>query len=349
MSRLPTILYLNAWDSEDYGVQYLYDGLCDLLGWQQVIDWPSNPYLHKRPFEERDYDADLGWPDHHFHEHHIRDLLRAGAIDLVVLSSARTLALGTALQLLPWLGSVQAFVALDMEDSREANAWQMPESLRSGLRVLFKREWTIDSAQQGPPGLPILPLPFAYPRSRMVGLAKPDDGPLVFYHACDWGWESDSPRHRMVRALQERFGERADVGLSSCTDKVWTNRLSNGDYHLRLWRSRIGVAVNQGGGSDNNRYWETVAHGCVLVSDRPRHEIPDNFVDGQEAFFYATPEEAVEIIARLDADPALYERVRQAGMAKFDAHHTTLARATYLLNGITNALLATGQRPRWWV
>lgn len=346
LNKIPAVLYLNAWDGEDYGVQQIYDGLCDLVGWRNVIDWPQNPYLHKSPFIERQYDADLHWPTHHFQEYEIRDLLAARQFDLIVISSTRMVALGAVHQLRHWFSDTP-IILLDMEDSENLNAGVgvVDPEVAESVIALFKREW---KPKHYDVQVPVLPLPFSYPRSRATGLMKPAAGPLVFYRANDWGWKEDSPRHRMVRALKEKFGDQADVGLSSCTNKVWTNRLSVSEYHNRLWASRIGVAVNADGGSDNNRYWETVANGCVLVSDKPRHEIPNNFEHGTEAFFYETIEEACEIIDMLSRDHGgLRQRVAAAGFAKFMQYHTTAARAAYMLEQTLAQMAAMGRKPGW--
>lgn len=344
LSRPPRVLFISAWDGQDYGCGWMLDGLCELLGWRNVIEWPHNPYHHLPPLQIRQYDSELHYPRQFWDESEIRDILRAGGIDLVVLSSTRMVALGTYRQLEPWLHcSTTGLVVLDMEDSRELNCRALfPTDML--VRAVFKREWyPID---YGVP-VPVLPLPFSYPASRAVApWQKPIAGPLVFYHAHDWGWAPDSPRHRMAAALRERFGEDADVGLSE-EGGTRQGRLSNVEYHQRLAGAKIAVALNEGGGSDNNRYWESVAHGCVLVSDQPRHGIPDNFVDGQEAFFYQSIEHAVEIIARLAEDDALRLRVATAGFAKFWNTHTTAGRARYLLQSVAELCLANHYAPPW--
>ncbi len=352
ITRSPRVLFINDWSSEDYGVQWMFDGLCDLLGWNHVIEWPFNPYHHLSQFEPRGYDSELSYPRQFLDECQIVEMLKALLIDVVVISSGRTMTQETAFHLAPWLASATTGIAvLDMEDNSTltVEAYEQHHDLRPALRAIFKRE--AQAADLHRP-VPVHPLPFSYPRSRVQSVwPKDDDAPLVFYHAHDWGWANDSPRHRMVRALSERFGSLADVGLSCETrapGEPPPGRLDGEEYHRRLGRARIGIALNEGGGSDNNRYWETVAHGCVLVSDRPRHEIPDNFIDGEEAFFYYSIEEALDICARLQADPVLCERVAAAGVRKLLACHTTAARAFYLLRKTAEAYIAyTGKYPSW--
>lgn len=330
------ILFINDWGTEDLGSQWAYDGLCELLGWEQVIDWPSNRYCHAPQDEEPSNDSHLSWPERRFHEWEIRDLLMADRIDLVIIDSARDIAHGTAMQLRHWFGrSRLGVVLLDLEDYRHLTVTrylEVPE-IRQHVVLIGKRELMPDFARVTA-GIPIVPVPFSYPATRQYTPARPANAPLVFYHAHDWGWDADSPRHRLIRVLNRiraECGFLIDAGLSEEASRV--GRVPVREYRARLRAARCGIALNARGGSDNNRYWETVAAGCVLISDRPRHVIPDNFVDGEEAFFVDefTMETLRPLLQALAADPARAHRVAAAGQAKWLAQHTTAARMRTLL------------------
>jgi hypothetical protein len=353
-ARPPRVLFVASWDTEDIGVQRVFDGFVDICGAENVIPWPHNPYLHRHASAPVFHDSDCNVPEKFLHEWQVVSLLRRRIIDLVVLSSERLIAEATAYTFRYWLELAQTgVVVLDCEDTTDLRVKGLFEKASEGLRrsliCIGKRELMSPMTFEVPGQerhVPVIPCPFSYPERLMVPPSdKPPDGPLVFYRAHDWGWELDSPRHKMVHALREAFGERADANLSS--EKHRTGRLSPEEYRTRMRSAKIAVAVNEKGGSDNNRYWEAVAAGCVLVSDHPRHIIPRNFVDKEEAFFYTTPEEAVEIIRELDSNPDVRRAVAEAGQAKMRAAHTTRARVMQILGAVVEIQYRKGIDVGW--
>lgn len=332
--RQPRILFIAATDGEDYGVQGLYDGLCDYLRAENVVEWPTCPFHHWPLWTQRTYDSQCNWPEVLYRESDVRAMLIAGQIDYVFVSSGRQPAASAALCLAPWFDHSRYGVMLfDLEDHGHMDAidpyFSVPQIDRN-VRLVFKREVSLGTKLECP--VPISPIPFGYPRSRAYPphLKRPD-AKLVFFHANGWHWEDDqSIRGPLVRALKSRFGDQADVGISECSNGNWDGRMMPDEYMDRLRACRIGISV-RGAGSDTNRYWETPAAGCVLVSDRPTHLIPDNFIQGKEAFFYDTVDEAIAIIEDLQANPAKLAAVAQAGYEKWMERHTTLARARFVL------------------
>lgn len=328
------VLFISDPNTPDYGAQYLFDGFCDLLGPEHVVEWPHNPYHHVAPGAEMS-GAELSWPTRSWRSEDVRELLSAGAIDLIVMSSVRVGAMRAAEDFGIWLAcSKRGMVVCDFDDAEPLTCTAALPRLRefAPVTAVFKRELLPGRDY----GVEVLPLPFGYPRGRIVTDAiRADDAPIVFYRAHDWGWPADSIRHRMVQALRDAFGNRADVGLSEeqrAAGLKAPGRLSVADYRRRLAATQCGLALNQGGGSDTNRYWETVAAGCVLVTDRPRHVIPNDFEDGTEACVYTSVDEAVEQVRLLASDPDRRLQIANAGLTKLRAHHTTGARARTVLD-----------------
>jgi hypothetical protein len=97
-----------------------------------------------------------------------------------------------------------------------------------------------------------------------------------------------------------------------------------------LNRSKIAVST-RGAAHDTFRYWEIPYHGALLLSQRLPILIPDNFVDGESAVFWDTPEEMVAKIRELLADPDRLARIAAAGRRLSWEKHTASARARYLL------------------
>jgi hypothetical protein len=348
--RVPRVLFLNSWDGEDYGVQYLLHGFYALLGKGGVIDWPYNPFCRRPDGETPTNDAtDMALPHHILQEWQIVSLLRSHAIDLVVISSARDTCMGTVRQLKPWLGLVRdGIVITDYEDDKSTNYAPLLSMIevKRKTRVLFKRETPDEIGQAF--GFPMYALPFGYPAERMTSSERRNEDPLVFYHAHDWGWPEGNVRERMVRRIENEFPKALiDVGLSEEAPPR-NGRLALREYHERQARAKVGIALNEGGGSDNNRYWEAVAAGCVLLSDKPRHAIPNNFTHDHSALFYNDFDHAMRLLAELRDDDKRRMRIAEAGQRHMREHHTTIARAFRVLRLFAETCQQQGNRTEWW-
>lgn len=118
-------------------------------------------------------------------------------------------------------------------------------------------------------------------------------------------------------------GYRVRVGVQSPGKRPdWQS------YIDALTSARVGLSM-RGGGFDTYRYWETPYAGAVLVAETPQIALPDNFVDGEDAFFAPVEqlvETAVAVLERDDLD-----EIAARGRARVLRHHTSVARAERLL------------------
>jgi spore maturation protein CgeB len=123
-----------------------------------------------------------------------------------------------------------------------------------------------------------------------------------------------------------------------------------GDEYNRIYASAVaGLCFFS---KINNDTWtrralEIVAVGGVLVCERTA-EAQQQFRDRQEAFFFSSVDELVEIVAALKADPATRETVREAGYRRLVAGRNTINdRAAQVLQFVELARRAprrSGQR-----
>ena len=70
----------------------------------------------------------------------------------------------------------------------------------------------------------------------------------------------------------------------------------------------IDMAGNDRG---NMRVWEAMGCGAALVTDKGRY--PDEMIESQHFLTYATPDEAVQNVRNLIANPMERTRIAQAG------------------------------------
>lgn len=104
-------------------------------------------------------------------------------------------------------------------------------------------------------------------------------------------------------------------------------------YNRHLAGALVGVSP-RGRGWDTYRYWETAYFGAALVAQRPQIEIPENFVDGEEAVFYDTPAELKERLVTLAADPDRAAAIGRASRAACLARHLSVNRARTVLEAV---------------
>lgn len=203
-----------------------------------------------------------------------------------------------------------------------------------GIRAVFKRE--LNSSAKLEPGTPIFPLPFAAedryfptepPRKDLAlsFLANMNTNPLRY------------SIHQRIAALRHE-----DPIVSGSTNECSYNgrnghALATPRYRGILLRSRISINV-PGAGYDCARYWEIPAAGAMLMTWEPDIAIPDGFTDGVDCVTFSSlgefDEKARYYLGRADLAGVIARR----GFERVSRHHTTRARAQYLLQTAERAL-----------
>lgn len=108
-------------------------------------------------------------------------------------------------------------------------------------------------------------------------------------------------------------------------------KLSKAEYYALLGRSKMALSI-RGGGFDTLRYWEVVASGALLLSERPDIEIPNNFSHGHQALF-CRPDlsDLPELVRYYASHDAERESIARAGYEHLLRFHTCERRAEQLL------------------
>lgn len=352
------ILYLSD-PAPDYLADQMYLGLCRVLGWEQVIDYPW-----KRVYHDHSHRLDYlpQTPGRAYDEGDITTLLRDGQLDLLVLSSPRA-ADGSMLDRIGRRVRLPPCVLIDGEDDADIRHDLVR---RFGCRAYFKREfrWHADAglrgrleqwqAFRGDQDLfhRTFPLPFSVIPD---AAPTPEDGPRdidVSYAAR----ASHPKRLRAWNLLKEASDLRCEGGLyAEPTDrqsKLMTGlprllvklrgdprvtksqlgaRLTFREYHRLLGRSKMALSI-RGGGFDTLRYWEIPASKAVLVSEQPDICIPNNFEHGKHAL-YCQPDlsDLVDLVRTYLRDDAAREALALEGHRHLLRFHTCERRAEYFL------------------
>jgi hypothetical protein len=324
------VLYLTD-AFRDFLADQIYYGLCKLLGPERVIDYPYKPIYHEPSVREWFLPQVPGVPRE---ETEILDLLSARQIDLLVLSSPRRGGT-TALEALAGRIPLPPTVLLDGEDDGRLRRTLFR---RGGFGLYFKREFALPWLQGG-----------AWARVRSFGL----DGDLFRRtHPLPFSiiLEATMPQGDSPRDIQVFFAARASQGKRRKADAILRGlpglryvggvfegtadppfAPGDGDYYRTLRRAQIGVSV-RGGGLDTLRYWEVVACGGLLISEKPDIVIPNNFEHGRHAIFCRPDlDDLVELVRYYATHAEERNAIATAGYAHLLKYHTCERRAEYFL------------------
>lgn len=116
-------------------------------------------------------------------------------------------------------------------------------------------------------------------------------------------------------------------------------------YQDIVWRSRACVNV-MGLGYDCARFWEILAAGAVLISQRPAIQFPHPFEHKVNALFFETVQELGAILDELETGALSWQEIARAGQSHVQAFHTSQKRAERMLAQIEIAL-AENRRLPW--
>lgn len=312
-------------DFSDYGMDTLYDGLCQVLGPENVVEWPWKPTLHGRSKEMTvNYPCWFDYPGEPRSLDTLLDELRKGKFGLIVFADFVQMDKQEAiLRMLDAAPDVPVVVYDPWDDGSASQELACAYLGGRAVRAYFKREM-LACLDYGPNAYP---LPFSYP-DRHVPWTLP------LHRTTDVFW-----------AGKRMFGTRTlylDY-LHAQLGRALDQKLSQERYRRAILEARIGLSFF-GFGFDTVRYWELAAHGCMILAERPLVRIPFNFVEGESAVFFDDLPELERKLAYYLAHPEEAERIGRAGRELFLRYHTSSARARQFLGRIEELLLWGGEQ-----
>ena len=310
----PRVLFITQPQSH-YGLDVLYDGLCAVLGDDQVIEHPWKPMLHgQTPREMEQYPCAVDRAGGRMELEDILARLRAGYFDVVLFGDLdKRIGLAEIRALVQAAGSTPWFL-MDAQD-------ECTDFFRDALEFLgleavcgyFKREM-LACFDYGPR---VAPFPFAYPDHRVPLEVSGPRPQLLFYAGQRWC------------GLRELYLGRIEALLGETFDRTY----DQDGYVEAMRRSLMGLSAF-GGGFDTVRYWELPANGCMLLSERLPIRVPYDFKDGETAVLFDDLPELEEKVKHYAAHRDEAEAIARAGHEHLKRRHTGSARARQVLGWI---------------
>jgi hypothetical protein len=297
-----------------FGLDVLYDGLCQVIGQEQVVDFPHKPSLHGQVDEAyKNYPCTFDYPGRPRELDEVCAELRAGAFDLVLWGDCEhALDDGLCTALAAAVGRTPIYLvdALDhFPDTRPS----VEQRLGLRFRACFKREM-LHGYDYAPA---TYPLPFAYP-DRLFPIETNPSRDLPLFWA---GHRRCGLRRLFLETLERHRGAPLVGDYPQST------------YLQMIGRSQVGLCLF-GYGFDTVRYWELPAHGALLLAERLPIRIPHPFIDGETAVHFDGSGELLRQYDALLHDPDRVREIARAGTAHARRHHSSSARARQLLGWI---------------
>ena len=309
----------------DYLASTLYRGMCQVLGVDNVIDYPwKDSYHGQTSYYEQPYGRGPGctspcaWQKPSESVRRTEVEIKNDNFDCVILESTRPYAIHAldAVIASGWTPLPPVFVCCG-EDYSETNIL-LDVGNKFGAKALFKRELLKGVNIQH-----VYPCPFAS--------VIPEDWPLYVslskHHDafCVVG-NTDPTRQAYIDALQRISG----YNIYSGSDKQGV-RLDQFQYWEKLSRSRIGVNL-KGFGWDTLRFLEIPAVMTMLLTQRIDIQYPHEFTDGVNCAIFNDANEMDWKLRHYLDHPDECQRIARAGYDHVLAHHTSRRRAEYVLD-----------------
>ncbi|MCC6696294.1 MAG: glycosyltransferase family 1 protein [Candidatus Hydrogenedentes bacterium] len=320
-ARLPRLLYIVPLRPH-YGIDVLYDGLCTVLGDQNVVEYPWKPTLHgERPSELAHYPCMFSRRGERLELSALVSLLREGAFDAILMGDIEQHVGHEVMHaLLDAAADTPVFVVDQQDDPLNSLPVTLEFMGRSSVTGYFKREMLACHDY----GAKTRPLPFAYADQKVPHVLPAKRG-----HGLFWAG------HRQY-GLRRVYLERVESIIGESFDRKYTQE----EYTQALHDSRIGLNI-YGFGYDTVRYWELPAHGCMLLAERLPIRIPHNFQDGESAVFFDDLPDLEEKLTYYLSHEDEVAAIALRGHEVLVRHHTASARARQLLGYMGELLECT--------
>lgn len=343
------VLWLTHPES-DYGATFAFSGFCQVLGSENVLDYPVKPTYHGK--DDNNYPRlwcndgpgntgrfewlREGYPEHVDSWEHLSACIREGMFDLVVLESWRWTVQRSWDELKDDIRAGGAKVVL--HDGEDFNNLMQDAVQAVRPDYYLKRELmkNLDFSNAGSPK--VLPFPFSCPDQIVERYPLDRTIKQLYGITCLLGlsWQ---PRQGLADALRSAVSSSpypSYIATSEDQDRSNPHHALMGfwDYIRTMHESRFGVSM-RGFGWDSCRYWEA---GAVtgLLADDVAIQIPHPYEHQKTALIYQSVDDAAAWAKRIASgeESAFFDQVRLAGMDHTRKFHTNSARVKWLLEQI---------------
>ncbi len=321
------VLFINS-KQFDYLQDLTFSGLVKTLGSTNVVNYPCN-YKYHLPVKQ--YPKNLGYIGFSVKSFFTPDF---SSFDAVILGSAKKDALET-LKSIQTKISDKPLIFLDGGDREEIGG----DFFRLGagedyLEFIKKRPFDLICKREFFPNLHgnlknVYPFPFSFPYHINIESLTEEE---KRYDVSFWAQQKPAIREKALNLLKGKFDcdeNGTSIGLNFKKYK------RKGLFYLKEL-SRCKLVLNlRGGGWDTMRYWEVPAVGSLMITQRPKIYIPDNFEEGKHVVFCDDSlDDMLDKMSYYLSNVSLREEMTRNAKAHLMKYHMNTNRAQYLIEKI---------------
>jgi hypothetical protein len=201
--------------------------------------------------------------------------------------------------------------------------------------VYFKRELNQIISRSNFLHSSILPISFAIEKRYCLGKELASKRDLDF--VCMMNLNTNPYRKEVQEFLDQYFlNEQLNTYVGMTGERAYGSEsypLETPIYYSKLAGSRIALSMH-GAGQDCARYWEILASGALLISQRMTNHVVNEPIDGEHCYYFDSISELEKVLNFVFANPELVERVAKNGSEFSLEYHSSKARAAYFLGGL---------------
>ncbi len=342
----------------DYGESMLYDGLCKVLGDENMIDFPykythhgqeekvanknvrhyldSNPtelhylrghYKPEKPGYSPHYSGPYEWEMNHsgidYHYADILNMVNTCYFDLIVLAHPRAIPIWFLEQLFKDLGNVHEKAPIVMCDFEDYHELRFDIFQKFSINLAFKAAYV-----QNEPNVYGLPLcsPFINNPKYII-----DDTHKTIDVVARWGL-THPLRQEVLNEIQQIQGI---AGVAVANDGVVHTMLPHKEYLKEIASSKIGVSMGGHGNLNRNpnRHWEIPSYRTMMICEDPKINYSHPFEDKKHCALFdpkvrGDAKQKIEYYINHEDER---QAIAEAGHEHLKKYHTTVARAKYFL------------------
>ncbi len=337
-TRKMKVLYL-ADPQADFGAFFIFNGLCETLGEENIVVYPSK--LSYLGLTDKYYTLDDGKRGNTVPGEYIKrrnlPIITAEEIfdtintfDIIVLSSPRTYAVRALRFLKTYLSFLprQKIVFTDHEDSL-----CLREDIIDMFKpdVIFKRELTKE--KEG-----IHPLPFS---SCIPYLDKGFNDQLKKINVFGSFGYTCGQRYQVIEFLTKEYGQEGNYLAIDCPKDnqagLYPSKIPYFDYLEKMAKSKIALCI-RGHGWDSVRRFEICNFETLMIADNIPIITPHPFEDEKHCIYFEDLKDLKEKIDYyLRHDDERIE-IAKAGKRHLDNFHTNAKRSEYFISTIQKYL-----------
>jgi hypothetical protein len=316
-------IFFTNYPRPHYGLDTVHDGLCKLIGEDNVIDFPQKRFLHGETISDISFFCHPGY--FNFKKRPAGDLQtfktlnEKGCYDLLIISCEHDTHFGTDhlnSEVMSYLRLIHGHIPtiiLDQGDSPVINETVI--AMFPGAMHYLKREV--------PPGQPsthrydmdIVPFTFSYSEDFAIK-----------------GFDENKEIHNRIFWAGNRLNGRGPY-LSRLEDLLNTGFKT--DYQQEQYRNALRnslIGLNLAGkGFDTVRYYEIPANGVMLFSQRPAIEIPMAFEHEKSCVYFDDIDDMSDKLEFYLKNEDLCIQIAKSGYEHYKKYHTTKIRAGQMI------------------